>query len=1545
MAKLEIPSIVVQSNCITNINMKKQSSLRAQRTLSKQAEFDEEEPIINISSSSDSSSIKQSEQKISIANDSDNSTTTDNAKQPLVNSCHGAMVTGAQRNRTNNKLKLLVRSQAIRESTSPPRDPRTCSQLSSPILIHSVTTSPELTTKTINNNNKNNTNLNIITPGVFDDDEDDVHYEVTSTTQIMQENLTKQFEPLNDDDLESYEDVETSTTIDDLDYDGSNAMAKYRSSPISNNNNNTSNNNNNNNNNNGVRTSSSVQISANNQRQKLEISTITISCQNCTTESDCCCTNDNINDDDDDDNDNGILERSNNNHNNSIAGNNNLSTTNNNYNNTLTVVNRTNNCNKNKLKHQNSSSFDSALAPSPCLSRDSSTEQYTDTTGINLGQFILETLNRNTKDRMLLLRIEQELVTLAKDKSKSHYKFPPMSSYQRMLVHRCAAFFGMDHNIEASGKCVIVNKTRNTRLPDIKFRDHIRDDLLFPEEPRRSILKRDSNSFEESCFKSPDRQLLSMENRRSKSFEEREEEYEKQMHDCSSQEELGWAEIPWSSTESDNSSRMRLLPPDHQTYRPTRLLKGQSVETRDTLRPCVSKSFSFGGYTGSVSLLSRGDSVTSTHSAGARLLTKQDSAASSSMSWRLSPSSSGYKSQSQRSDSVTPSPTATPYPSTHMTSSVDDNTNPPSVSMSWDESSSPQGQPQVNQGSVQNDGSVIQTSQQDYNNSNNNQQVVWTSYQNQQQSQRQMIWTTNRHAASPPEGHQDTPVQPANSSTDMTQTPIMWAITDLNKVPKGSYIINSETGAPFKNPDGTDYSFDPNNLHPGLVALVQSTQASLSQTNNGISQHNSQPSIEQHSGTTYYNQKMNISNHKNNTPKQSFHRTSTKQINSQTQGTTRPYAPQTVNNNNKQSPSPTSGANNNNNKPVAQQGNGKTIVNSKSVSPVKQSGGNVTNNGNSINNNSSNNTKTENGPQSPKKVTKYQQKPNNTTSIKPTPKTGFTNTATSPSLPFTPPIQGATQYPGSQAASYQYIPSSQYENVTNLSMQSFPVNYHSNVPIGTFGSSTMVPIQNSGTMQMYNEDSTPVYNYGVPQYNRMDSSVSELSGYFVNMNINNEVPGTPTNNAQPITYQSTNPYWGHQPMVCYVPPQPNPANQRYTVPLVQGQSGGYIQTYVPQQPSGPTTYSSTVTPGNSAPQSNTELVPIYPTGPPPSIVYGHPPPVVSNSTNLAITNHPPPTHPSTIVYAPTNPTPSNAIMYTPTAPPPQMYATPNIVYTSSTAGGNNNPHSNSTVYPSTNTPNSQYSTNSNFQNSASYNTHQQSQQSSSTSATPTITDKTNNFNRQQTKYNSFNKNNSTSSTRNSSSNHSNTTSSHSNQSSASSNSPASTVVQSYYHNNQTSGAGNGVQFNRHCSPSETPPSNIAYGYHHQFQQSYGPMPPPPHIISHQSAMIYRNNFQMGIRASPPINSRTSRSPTPGVEHFDRNTRYTMPPPVYQSVPCIIPGDMRFMSPRQQAPPYRNAYSRPSTFPQTVNDNTNVGRHSKVKKPRTKPTPPLPPSGR
>ncbi|XP_020283398.1 cAMP-regulated phosphoprotein 21 isoform X2 [Pseudomyrmex gracilis] len=326
--------------------------------------------------------------------------------------------------------------------------------------------------------------------------------------------------------------------------------------------------------------------------------------------------------------------------------------------NTLSV---TNSGSRHKLRHQNSSqgSYDSA---SPCLSRDSSTEMcYTDSTGIDLEQFIMQTLNRNQKDRSVMLRIEKDLTEFAKDRQKASYKFPSMSSYNRMLVHRVAAYFGMEHNVDQSGMSVIVTRTKNTRIPDTRFRDYIRDDILMTEEPRRSILKRDSNSFEDS-FKSPDR-MSGDYCRRSKSFEEREEEYERARRRIFNKDSSGSSEAwAWSSEESSDASARHLLHPSDHRQNP-RFQKGESFDMKNSfhevLRPSVLKSHSFGGY--SKGMLSRGDSVTSTHSAGARLM-KQDSGAS--MCSRLSPSrcsSSGYKSQSQRSD-ATISPSLSPSP-------------------------------------------------------------------------------------------------------------------------------------------------------------------------------------------------------------------------------------------------------------------------------------------------------------------------------------------------------------------------------------------------------------------------------------------------------------------------------------------------------------------------------------------------------------------------------------------------------------------------------------------------------------------------------------------------------------------------------------------------------------------------------------------------------------------------------------------------------------------------------------------------------------------
>lgn len=168
----------------------------------------------------------------------------------------------------------------------------------------------------------------------------------------------------------------------------------------------------------------------------------------------------------------------------------------------------------------------------------------------------------------MLLKIEKDLTEFARDRQKVSHKFPNMSSYNRMLVHRVAAYFGMEHNVDQSGLSVIVTRTKNMRIPDTRFKQHIRDDLILSEEPRRSILKRDSNSFEDSFnFKSPDR-LSGDYCRRSKSFEEREVEYERarrRIFKDSSGESSEVTSWPWSSSESsDVSSRYRLLhPSDH----------------------------------------------------------------------------------------------------------------------------------------------------------------------------------------------------------------------------------------------------------------------------------------------------------------------------------------------------------------------------------------------------------------------------------------------------------------------------------------------------------------------------------------------------------------------------------------------------------------------------------------------------------------------------------------------------------------------------------------------------------------------------------------------------------------------------------------------------------------------------------------------------------------------------------------------------------------------------------------------------------------------
>ncbi|XP_016160722.1 PREDICTED: cAMP-regulated phosphoprotein 21 isoform X11 [Ficedula albicollis] len=229
------------------------------------------------------------------------------------------------------------------------------------------------------------------------------------------------------------------------------------------------------------------------------------------------------------------------------------------------------------------------------LSKDCS-QEYTDSTGIDLHEFLINTLKNNPRDRMILLKMEQEIIDFISDNNNHYKKFPQMSSYQRMLVHRVAAYFGMDHNVDQTGKSVIINKTSNTRIPEQRFSEHLKDEKG-EESQKRFILKRDNSSIDKEDNQSVcSQENLFVENRGNRDSIGK----TSSSRQSSTENELKWADHqrPWSSTDSDSSNR--------------------------NLKPAITKTASFGGIT----VLTRGDSSSSNRSTGK--LSKTGSSESSS---------------------------------------------------------------------------------------------------------------------------------------------------------------------------------------------------------------------------------------------------------------------------------------------------------------------------------------------------------------------------------------------------------------------------------------------------------------------------------------------------------------------------------------------------------------------------------------------------------------------------------------------------------------------------------------------------------------------------------------------------------------------------------------------------------------------------------------------------------------------------------------------------------------------------------------------------
>ncbi|XP_010335523.3 R3H domain-containing protein 2 isoform X15 [Saimiri boliviensis] len=330
--------------------------------------------------------------------------------------------------------------------------------------------------------------------------------------------------------------------------------------------------------------------------------------------------------------------------------------------------------------------------PRKMLSRDSS-QEYTDSTGIDLHEFLVNTLKKNPRDRMMLLKLEQEILEFINDNNNQFKKFPQMTSYHRMLLHRVAAYFGMDHNVDQTGKAVIINKTSNTRIPEQRFSEHIKDEKN-TEFQQRFILKRDDASMDRD-----DNQIRVplQDGRRSKSIEEREEEYQRVRERIFAREtgqngylnDIRLSKEAFSSSSHKrrqifrgnreglsrtSSSRQSSTDSELKSLEPRPWSSTDSDGSVRSMRPPVTKASSFSG----ISILTRGDSIGSSKGSSAGRISRPGMAlgapevcnqVTSSQSVRgLLPCTAQQQQQQQQLPALPPTPQQQPPLNNHMIS-------------------------------------------------------------------------------------------------------------------------------------------------------------------------------------------------------------------------------------------------------------------------------------------------------------------------------------------------------------------------------------------------------------------------------------------------------------------------------------------------------------------------------------------------------------------------------------------------------------------------------------------------------------------------------------------------------------------------------------------------------------------------------------------------------------------------------------------------------------------------------------------------------------
>ncbi|CAB1328594.1 unnamed protein product [Coregonus sp. 'balchen'] len=225
---------------------------------------------------------------------------------------------------------------------------------------------------------------------------------------------------------------------------------------------------------------------------------------------------------------------------------------------------------KDAVEIQLSQSFDKEEAPPIKDEEDKDKGEYTDSTGIDIHEFLVNTLKNNPRDRMMLLKLEQDILDFISNNESQKRKFPPMTSYHRMLLHRVAAYFGLDHNVDQTGKSMRMRLKDDRRSKSIEEREEeyqrARERIFAQDGPDGFALEKRIQEDDACNNTQQRRQIFRLKDGRSANSRQSSSENEPKYSDPR----------PWSSTDSDSSNR--------------------------NLRPAMTKASSFSGISSSSSV-------------------------------------------------------------------------------------------------------------------------------------------------------------------------------------------------------------------------------------------------------------------------------------------------------------------------------------------------------------------------------------------------------------------------------------------------------------------------------------------------------------------------------------------------------------------------------------------------------------------------------------------------------------------------------------------------------------------------------------------------------------------------------------------------------------------------------------------------------------------------------------------------------------------------------------------------------------------------------